>query len=134
MCYCISVEDRRNSAEERRLIQQLSKDEFDEECLMQQISMLQLKLDESRKNVQTEREEKNNLYKTIEKLTTELEDIKEKYEEIRSAKQEAVRELLTLQEQHKAELRILTNSQIEEANARENLERKLCELRTEVRK
>lgn len=72
------------------------------------------------------------MYKTIENLNTELEDIKEKYEEIRSAKQEAVRELLTLQEQHKAELRILTNSQIEEANARENLERKLCELRTEV--
>lgn len=76
--------------------------------------------------------EKNSLYKTIEKLTTELEDIKEKYEEVRSAKQEAVRELLTLQEQHKAELRILTNSQMEEANARENLERKLCELRSEV--
>lgn len=50
------LEDRRNSAEERRLIQQLSKDEFDEECLMQQISILQVKLDESRKNVQTERE------------------------------------------------------------------------------
>lgn len=50
------LEDRRNSAEERRLIQQLSKDDFDEECLMQQISILQLKLDESRKNVQTERE------------------------------------------------------------------------------
>lgn len=77
--------------------------------------------------------EKNNLYKTIEKLTSELEDIKEKYEEVRAAKQEAVRELLTLQEQHKAELRILTNSQMEEANARENLERKLCELRAEVR-
>lgn len=50
------IEDRRNSAEERRLIQQLSKDDFDEECLMQQISMLQIKLDENRKNVQTERE------------------------------------------------------------------------------
>lgn len=73
------------------------------------------------------------MYKTIEKITTELEDIKEKYEEIRMAKQEAVRELLTLQEQHKAELRILTNSQIEEANARENLERKLCEIRSEVK-
>lgn len=52
----IILDDRRNSAEERRLIQQLSKDEFDEECLMQQITMLQVKLDESRKNVQTERE------------------------------------------------------------------------------
>lgn len=62
-----------------------------------------------------------------------MEDIKEKYEEVRSAKQEAVRELLTLQEQHKAELRILTNSQMEEAIARENLERKLCEIRSEVR-
>lgn len=54
--YDIFVEDRRNSAEERRLIQQLSKDEFDEEYLLQQISMMQLKLDESRKNMQTERE------------------------------------------------------------------------------
>lgn len=72
------------------------------------------------------------MYKTIEKLTAEHEDFKEKYEEIRAAKQEAVRELLTLQEQHKAELRILTNSQMEEANARENLERKLCEIRSEV--
>lgn len=53
--FCLS-EDRRNSAEERRLIQQLSKNEFDEECLMQQISMLQIKLDESRKNVHSERE------------------------------------------------------------------------------
>lgn len=77
--------------------------------------------------------EKNNLYKNVEKLTTELEDLKEKYDELRDAKQEAVRELLTLQEQHKAELRILSNSQLEEANARENLERKLCEIRTEVR-
>lgn len=50
------TEDRRNSAEERRLIQQLSKDECDDEYLMQQMSMLQLKLDETRKNIQTERE------------------------------------------------------------------------------
>lgn len=55
--FCIiCAEDRRHSAEERRLIQQLSKDEYDEECLLQQVSMLQLKLDESRKNTQTERE------------------------------------------------------------------------------
>lgn len=76
--------------------------------------------------------EKNNLYKTIEKLSSELEDAKEKCEELRGARQEAVRELLTLQEQHKAELRILNNSQVEEANARENMERKLCEIRSEV--
>lgn len=78
--------------------------------------------------------EKASLYKSAEKLSTELEDMKEKFEELRGAKQEAVRELLTLQEQHKAELRILSNSQLEEANARENLERKLCEIRLEVRR
>lgn len=76
--------------------------------------------------------EKSHLYKTIEKLTTELEDTKDKLEELRGAKQEAVRELLTLQEQHRAELRILHNSQQEDFNARENIERKLCELRGEV--
>lgn len=68
----------------------------------------------------------------MEKLTAELDEMKEKCEELRVAKQDAVRELLTFQEQHKAELRILHNSQQEEAAARENLERKLCELRTEV--
>lgn len=49
-------EDRRNSAEERRLIQQLSKDDFDEEYLLQKISMLQLRLDEAQKTIQVERE------------------------------------------------------------------------------
>jgi len=43
---------------------------------------------------------------------------------MRSAKQEAVRELLTLQEQHRAEMRIVNNSLQEEIAARENLERR----------
>lgn len=72
------------------------------------------------------------MHKTVEKLTIELDEMKEKFDELREAKQEAVRELLTLQEQHKAELRIVHNSQQEEASARENLERRLCELRSEV--
>lgn len=48
-------------------------------------------------------------------------------------KQDAVRELLTLQEQQRAELRIINNALLEETGARENLERRLCELRTEVK-
>lgn len=52
----MSIDDRRHSAEERRLIQQLSKDDFDEEYLMQKISMLQQRLDESQKTIQIERE------------------------------------------------------------------------------
>lgn len=76
--------------------------------------------------------EKTKIYKTVDKLTAELDEMKEKYEELHALKQEAVRELLTLQEQHKAEMRILNNSQQEEVNARESLERRLSELRSEL--
>ncbi|XP_054735595.1 coiled-coil domain-containing protein 102A isoform X2 [Anastrepha obliqua] len=120
------------SAEEKRLIQQLSKDDFDEEYLLQKISMLQLRLDEGQKTVQAEREEKNILHKTIEKLTLEIQEVRDRQEELRLAKQEAVRELLTLQEQHRAEMRIINNSLQEESASRENLERRLAELRTEL--
>ena len=44
------------AAEEKRLLQQLSKDDFDEDYLLQKISMLQLRLDEAKKTVQIERE------------------------------------------------------------------------------
>ncbi|KAM7356906.1 coiled-coil domain-containing protein 102B [Cochliomyia hominivorax] len=120
------------SAEEKRLIQQLSKDDFDEDYLLQKISMLQLRLDEAQKTVQAERDEKHILHKNIEKLSLEIQEVRERQEELRSAKQEAVRELLTLQESHRAEMRIINNSLQEEIAARENLERRLSELRTEL--
>ncbi|ALC40207.1 CG31638, partial [Drosophila busckii] len=113
------------AAEEKRLIQQLSKDDFDEEYFLQKISMLQLRLDEAQKTLQLERDEKHELHKNLEKITLELQDVRSRQEELRSAKQDAVRELLTLQEQHRAEMRI-------EIGARENLERRLGELRTEL--
>lgn len=64
------------------------------------------------------------MHKSIEKLTLEIQDVRGRQEEMRSAKQEAVRELLTLQEQHRAEMRIVNNSLQEEIAARENLERR----------
>ncbi|XP_043662992.1 coiled-coil domain-containing protein 102A isoform X1 [Drosophila teissieri] len=124
--------DEAATAEEKRLIQQLSKDDFDEDYLLQKISMLQLRLDEAQKTLQAERDEKLELHKSIEKLTLEIQDVRGRQEEMRSAKQEAVRELLTLQEQHRAEMRIVNNSLQEEIAARENLERRLTELRTEL--
>lgn len=57
--YQIYSDERCSSAEERRLIQQLSKDNFDEEYLLQKISMLQLRLDENQKSLQLEREYAN---------------------------------------------------------------------------
>lgn len=119
-------------AEERRLIQQLSKDDYDEDYLLQKIAMLQLRLDDTQKTIQIERDEKNSIHKNFEKFRQEMQELRDKCEELRAAKQEAVRELLTLQEQHRVEMRITNNSLQEEVAARETLERRLCELRTEV--
>lgn len=52
----VFADDRRASAEERRLIQQLSKDDYDEEYLTQKIRMLQQCLEEAEKTSQALRE------------------------------------------------------------------------------
>uniref|UniRef100_A0A182LYN0 Myosin tail domain-containing protein n=1 Tax=Anopheles culicifacies TaxID=139723 RepID=A0A182LYN0_9DIPT len=119
-------------AEERRLIQQLSKDDYDEDYLLQKITMLQLRLDDAQKTIQIEREEKNVVHRSLEKARQDMQELRDKCEELRAAKQDAVRELLTLQEQHRVEMRITHNSLQEEIAARETLERRLCELRTEL--
>lgn len=72
------------------------------------------------------------MHKNLEKTVQELQDVKDKCEELRGAKQDAIRELLTLQEQQRAELRIINNSLMEETSGRECLERRIGELRTEV--
>jgi coiled-coil domain-containing protein 102A len=76
--------------------------------------------------------EKHQLIKSLEKMRHDLEESRNKCEELRSARQDAVRELLTIQETHRAEMRITSNALQEETNARESLERRLSELRTEL--
>lgn len=61
-----------------------------------------------------------------------MEDCKTMCEDLRAARQEAVRELLTMQETRHAEARIMTNSLQEEINAREIVERRLGEMRIEL--
>lgn len=72
------------------------------------------------------------MMKGIEKLQQEMDDCKTKCEGLRTARQEAVRELLTMQETRHAESRIMTNSLQEEIAAREILERRLSEMRIEL--
>lgn len=72
------------------------------------------------------------VHKNFERVVQDLQAAKEKCDELRASKQDAVRELLTIQEQHRAELRISGNALQEEINAREAGERRLCELRGEV--
>ncbi|KAI4469548.1 coiled-coil domain-containing protein [Holotrichia oblita] len=88
--------------------------DMDEEYIMQKLSMLQLRLDEATKTLQIERESER------------------KCDELRDAKQEAVRDLLQLQDQHQAELRVMRSDLQEESQSRENLDRRINELRTEL--
>ncbi|KAL7049918.1 hypothetical protein ACKWTF_003902 [Chironomus riparius] len=106
--------------------------EDDSEYLIQKAKMLQLRLEDAQKAIISEKEEKMQLLKSMDKIRHDLEECRSKCEEVRSARQEAVRELLTMQETHRAELRIITNSLQEETNSRESLERRLSELRGEL--
>lgn len=70
--------------------------------------------------------------RNVDQLTHELQDTRDKCEEMRGAKQDAVREVLTLQEQQRAELRLINNALHDEQHTRESLERRLGDLRTEL--
>ncbi|KAK9882920.1 hypothetical protein WA026_023767 [Henosepilachna vigintioctopunctata] len=109
-----------------------NKDVYDEEYIMQKLSMLQLRLDETTKTIQIEREEKNQLHHTIDNLKTDLLEAKAKCEEFRELRQEAARELLCLQDQHQEEIRLVKADLQDEANSREGMDRRINDLRAEL--
>lgn len=106
--------------------------EYDEDYVIQKLSMLQLRLEEATKTLQIEREEKSQLHRNIERLTGELQEAKDKCEELREARQEAMRELLTLEDQHQKEVELIKSDLIDEANSREGMDKRLNDLRAEV--
>ncbi|XP_076271850.1 coiled-coil domain-containing protein 102A isoform X1 [Rhynchophorus ferrugineus] len=104
----------------------------DEDYVIQKVSMLQLRLEEASKTINIEREEKASLHRNIERLTNELQEAKEKCDELREAKQEAMRELLSLQDDHEKEIQIIKSDLMDEANSREGMDKKLNDLRGEL--
>lgn len=76
--------------------------------------------------------EKSQLHRVIDKLTVELQELKEKCEELREARQEAARDLLSLQDQHQEEIRLIKADLQDEANSREGMDKRLNDLRAEV--
>ncbi|RZB38639.1 coiled-coil domain-containing protein 102A, partial [Asbolus verrucosus] len=108
------------------------KDEYDEEYVIQKLSMLQLRLEEATKTLQVEREEKSQLHRLIDKLTIELQELKDKCDELREARQEAARELLSLQDQHQEEIRLIRADLQDEASSREGMDKRLNDLRAEL--
>ncbi|XP_060534574.1 coiled-coil domain-containing protein 102A isoform X2 [Cylas formicarius] len=121
------------SKSENKHVQNCDKENaIEEEYVIQKISMLQHRLDEASKTIQIEREEKLSLHRTIERLTGELQETKEKCDELREAKQEAMRELLSLQDDHEKEIQVIKSDLLDEASSREGMDKKLNDLRTEL--
>jgi coiled-coil domain-containing protein 102A len=104
------------------------REDYDEEYVIQKLSMLQLRLEEATKTLQVEREEKSQLHRLIDKLTVELQEVKDKCDELREARQEAARELLSLQDQHQEEIRLIRADLQDEANSREGMDKRLNDL------
>ena len=72
------------------------------------------------------------MHRSMELLQLELLELRSRVEELKCSKQEAERQLLTLQEQHRQQLISLQQDRRDEANTRETLDRRLADLRSEV--
>ncbi|KFQ89262.1 Coiled-coil domain-containing protein 102A, partial [Phoenicopterus ruber ruber] len=97
------------------------------------VTALKLRLDESQKVLLKEREDKLALSKNIEKLEGELSQWKIKYEELNKNKQEVMKQLNILKEIHQDELGRISEDLEDELGARSSMDKKLAELRAEVR-
>uniref|UniRef100_A0A663EJI2 Coiled-coil domain-containing protein 102A n=1 Tax=Aquila chrysaetos chrysaetos TaxID=223781 RepID=A0A663EJI2_AQUCH len=97
------------------------------------VTALKLRLDECQKVLLKEREDKLALSKSIEKLEGELSQWKIKYEELNKNKQEVMKQLNILKEIHQDELGRISEDLEDELGARSSMDKKLAELRVEVR-
>lgn len=104
----------------------------DVEMLYQRLQMLQLRLDETTKTLQVEREEKVSLHRSVERAEGELSEWRERCEELRASRQEAVRELLQLQDQHQDTVALIRADLLDEATSREGMDRRLADLRAQL--
>ncbi|KAL1456834.1 hypothetical protein WDU94_001530 [Cyamophila willieti] len=102
------------------------------ETMRHKLSMVQLRLDEASKTLQAEREEKQTLHRTIEKLEADILELKSKCEELKTCRQDAARELLTLQDLHEDTVASITADLMDEASTREDMDRRLTELRAQL--
>ncbi|XP_041045654.1 coiled-coil domain-containing protein 102A-like isoform X1 [Carcharodon carcharias] len=96
------------------------------------IMALQFRLDESKKILQKEREDKATLGRQIEKLETDVSQWKVKYEDLNKSKQEILKQLTLLRDVHQNELGRISEDLEDEVGARSNMDRKLADLRTEL--
>ncbi|XP_035217089.1 coiled-coil domain-containing protein 102A-like isoform X3 [Stegodyphus dumicola] len=103
-----------------------------QELTEQKLAMLQLRLDEATKTIIAERQEKNKLMKSIEKLQTEYNQIRMKYDDLKKSKQDTLKELSQIKAEHQDEIDNMRLDLEDEANNRTTLDQRLAELRTEL--
>ncbi|XP_064610636.1 coiled-coil domain-containing protein 102A-like [Liolophura sinensis] len=104
----------------------------EESIAEEKLSLLEMKLEESQKTIQVERDEKSSLTRSIEKMQTELNSYKTKYEEAKKARQDTMLELTKLKDSHKDEIGRIVLELEDESTSRSTMDRRLGELRKEL--
>ncbi|KAL6422810.1 hypothetical protein ACFW04_010387 [Cataglyphis niger] len=113
--------------------QQLSLDMYNKESVTQKMSTLQLKLEEATKTISVEREEKDSLHRTVEKLKAELKQLREQCEELCESRADTMKELSELKERFQLELNDEHIADLmDDTSNGEGMDRRLSELRTEL--
>ncbi|XP_024894016.1 coiled-coil domain-containing protein 102A-like isoform X1 [Temnothorax curvispinosus] len=124
-----------SNAKKDGLEKQSPLDMYNEECVTQKMSTLQIKLEEATKTISVEREENNSLHRTVEKLKAEVKQLREQCEELSESRADAMRELSELKERFQLELSDEHIADlIDNTNNGESMDRRLTELRTELEK
>lgn len=77
--------------------------------------------------------ENHTLHKNVEKLESELIELKEKYEDLKVSKQDAIRELLQLKDTHNDVVTNIKADLMNESTFREDVDRRLADVRAQVR-
>uniref|UniRef100_A0A023GM66 Coiled-coil domain-containing protein 102A n=1 Tax=Amblyomma triste TaxID=251400 RepID=A0A023GM66_AMBTT len=98
----------------------------------QQTSLLQLRLDETTKLLFSERQEKNQLAKQLEKQMGELGQLRAKYDELRKSRQDTLKELSQVRAEHQDELECILIDLEDEASGRTCLDKRMTELRAQL--
>lgn len=103
-----------------------------EEKAEQRAFMLQMKLDEASKTVQVERQEKDTLHQSINKLEQEVSSLKIRNADLQEAKDAALREVQLLKVSHQQELGRIINDLEDETSSRNHMDKRIGALRKEL--
>ncbi|GIY43953.1 hypothetical protein CDAR_422871 [Caerostris darwini] len=103
-----------------------------QEITEQKVAMLQLRLDEASKTIIAERQEKNQLMKSMDKMQSEYNQLRIKYEDVKKSKQDIMKELSQIKAEHQDEIDNMRLDLEDEANSRSNLDQRVAELRSEL--